>query len=233
MKFFKQLIREFIFPLLLSIAWVAFNIFGSDDEWNIQRSVNVFGPTFFLLSWMTGQIFRIRKQIGVESNFESLHEKMLNLVDEIRAQTEDVSNYVTGGNSFAFLFPMLYGFPPMKDSLVLVLDTSGKYPIYGLRAKIACINSDYPEMDLNIGDTKFKTTSAYHVQNIDMQNADEYKFRIWLTARNGAFWQLLWLKKNEGIWSHALQIKKDNTILYTEINEMFPIQGDDIFDSFN
>ena len=129
MKLIKQLIREFIFPFLLSIAWVAFNIFGSDHEWTIQRSVNVFGPTFFLLSWMTGQIFRIRKQIGVESNFESLHEKMLNLVDEIREQTEDVSNYITGGNSFAYLFPMLYFVPHMKDSFVLMLNKSGKYPI--------------------------------------------------------------------------------------------------------
>jgi hypothetical protein len=50
-KIFKQIVKEFWIPLLLSVAWVLYNIYGSEssEAWNIQKVVNTFGPTFFLL----------------------------------------------------------------------------------------------------------------------------------------------------------------------------------------
>lgn len=67
MRIFLQLLREFRLPLLLGIAWTVFNFVDRPISlWTVREVVNVFGPTFFFISWLVAQWYRVKKQQRVE-----------------------------------------------------------------------------------------------------------------------------------------------------------------------
>ena len=86
MKIVKQILQEFWIPLLGSLGWTFLNYYNSDKifkDWT--EYVSIFAPAFFFLSWMTGQFFRVKKQVGVSSsltNIESRFEKLLTDITE-------------------------------------------------------------------------------------------------------------------------------------------------------
>lgn len=74
MRVFLQLLREFWLPLLLGALWTAFNVVDRPNEdWSVRTVLNVFGPTFFFMSWLVAQWYRVRKQQRVEEGINSLH----------------------------------------------------------------------------------------------------------------------------------------------------------------
>jgi hypothetical protein len=74
MKVLRQLLREFWLPLLLGAGWTAFNVIGGPSKsWTVRSVLNVFGPTFFFMSWLVAQWYRVTKQQRVEEGIESLH----------------------------------------------------------------------------------------------------------------------------------------------------------------
>jgi len=76
MKIFKQILKEFSVPLTLSVLWVFYNFYGKATLVTIKDIVNTFGPTFFLMSWMTGQFFRVKKQTNVEESLLSIESRL-------------------------------------------------------------------------------------------------------------------------------------------------------------
>ncbi len=67
MKTLLQLLREFWLPLLLGIAWTIFNFIDRPlSRWTVREVLNVFGPTFFFISWLVAQWYRVKKQQRVE-----------------------------------------------------------------------------------------------------------------------------------------------------------------------
>jgi hypothetical protein len=69
MRVLLQLIREFWLPLLLGIAWTAFNFIDRPfRDWSVREVVNVLAPTFFFISWLVAQWYRVRKQQRVEDD---------------------------------------------------------------------------------------------------------------------------------------------------------------------
>ena len=74
MRVLRQLLREFWLPLLLGAAWTAFNVLERPgDDWSARTVLNVFGPTFFFMSWLVAQWYRVRKQQRVEEGIDALH----------------------------------------------------------------------------------------------------------------------------------------------------------------
>jgi hypothetical protein len=166
MKIIKQIINEFWIPLILAILWVLYNIYGNDDssQWNFQKIVNVFGPTFFLLSWMTGQFFRIKKQTKVEESFGTLESRFKELLDKVETKTEEMIGHVTGGNSFPwFQIAMIDN---IKDKGVLMAIHHGVHPLYDVTARIVDLQK-FQKVKNNISlatfgftDTNVKTLTA-------------------------------------------------------------------------
>jgi hypothetical protein len=73
----RQLLREFWLPLLVGAMWTAYNMAETPiSEWSLRDGVNVFGPTFFFVSWLASQWYRVRKQQRVESDLATLQEGM-------------------------------------------------------------------------------------------------------------------------------------------------------------
>jgi len=73
MRVVFQLLREFWLPLLLGVAWTAFNIVDNPrSHWSVREFFNIFGPTFFFMSWLVAQWYRVRKQQRVEEGLTEI-----------------------------------------------------------------------------------------------------------------------------------------------------------------
>jgi hypothetical protein len=74
MKTIRQLLREFLLPLLLAAAWTVYNVFDKPAEvWSTRKVVNVLGPAFFFMSWLVAQWYRVAKQQRVEHELTAIH----------------------------------------------------------------------------------------------------------------------------------------------------------------
>lgn len=74
-------------PLMLATLWTGYNIY-SDHGLSPVKIGGLFGSSFFLFAWLSGQFFRIRKQARDEKTFES------------------VLNSITGGNTVPNVKPI-------------------------------------------------------------------------------------------------------------------------------
>lgn len=71
----RQLVREFWLPFVLGVGWTAYNLVDqAPSEWSGRRVLNVLGPTFFFMSWLVAQWYRVRKQQRVENDLYNIHE---------------------------------------------------------------------------------------------------------------------------------------------------------------
>lgn len=76
MQIARRLLTEFWLPAIIAIAWTGYGAYTADPVWGMKNYVNVFGPSFFLVSWATGQFFRVKKQTDVEQKLNSLEAKL-------------------------------------------------------------------------------------------------------------------------------------------------------------
>ena len=89
MSLLRRLLKEFWLPALVAGAWTGYSIYTAPTIWGFTTIVNVFGPSFFLASWATGQFFRVRKQAQVESNLLSIEGRLENVVSKLEQQAKD------------------------------------------------------------------------------------------------------------------------------------------------
>lgn len=127
MKTLKQIIKEFSLPLLLAFLWILYNL--KNTAWSVADAVNIFGTTFFLVSWLCGQYFRIRKQNKVESEFDKVQVKLNNFFAQLETKTENIIDNLTGGNSFCYW--LVTNINADNDGLE-VISHEGKYPLFNI-----------------------------------------------------------------------------------------------------
>jgi hypothetical protein len=238
LKIFKQIAKEFWVPLFLSIAWVLYNIYGdgTSEKWSIPKVVNVFGPTFFLLSWLTGQFFRVKKQTKVEDSFGTMETRFKELLSELENRTNQMVGHISGGNSFPyFQIGMLNS---NTNAGVLMAIHQGEHPLYDVNARIVDLqkfkqvkhNISLASMsfcDTNISIGNLIPSHTRMLQQWKLENEPEQSYNIFFTARNGSFTQLLRLKKIGGAWVSATKItNKDNKVLHEKIDDGFPKNPD-------
>lgn len=117
MKVLLQLLREFWLPLLLGIAWTIFNFVDRPtSSWKVREVLNVFGPTFFFISWLVAQWYRVKKQQRVEDGLteiqrdvRSIHSPLLPcglfLTLRFEATDDDLVNLFKGESGFLAFGP--------------------------------------------------------------------------------------------------------------------------------
>jgi hypothetical protein len=211
------------------------NVVGS--QWNFQKIVNVFGPTFFLLSWMTGQFFRIKKQTKVEESLGTLESRFKELLDKVETKTEEMIGHVTGGNSFPwFQVAMIDN---IKDKGVLMAIHHGVHPLYDVTARIVDLQkfqkvknnislATFGFTDTNVNVGNMIPSHASMIQEWKLEHIPEQSYNVFFTARNGSFTQLIRLKKVNSAWTTATRILKNNNLLYEQIDEKFPKNNGEI-----
>lgn len=238
MNVFKQIIREFWTPLVLSIGWILYNIYGTGptQEWNIKKIVNIFGPTFFLLSWLTGQFFRVKKQTRVEDSFGSMETRLKELLAEVEIKTNEMIGHISGGNSFPyFQIAML---DSNSNTGILMAIHQGVHPLYDVNARIVDLqkfeqikhnislaNMRYSDTNINVGN--LIPSHASMIRQWKIENEPEQSYNIFFTARNGSFTQIIRLKKINGVWVSATKVtNRENKVMHEKIDDNYPKDAD-------
>lgn len=91
-----HLLKEFWVPLLVALAWTTYNVVALPrDQWSLRTFVNLFGPTFFFVSWLVAQWYRIRKQQRLEQSLTTIETGLRSLpkietdLKELKGSFED------------------------------------------------------------------------------------------------------------------------------------------------
>lgn len=101
-KTFKQILREFWIPFLVAVAWTVYTVWNSPAPARITSAIAIFGGAFFLVSWATGQVNRIRKQTHLDSNLKDIQTRLEGLLGQIESRTTEIVAQITGGQSFCY-----------------------------------------------------------------------------------------------------------------------------------
>lgn len=230
---FKQLLREFAVPFLTAVAWTIYNLYEVPKEtWSISSTINIFGPTFFFVSWLAAQWFRVRKQQKIDAGLLDIDQSIKHSVVQLEQRTTDLVNYITGGDSICYLCG------PETTSDIwspLLLIHVGKHPMYDV--KVRMVDIDIPidrtagsislddlakrEWSRSFGDL-VPGHSKVLSEALDLSAAESHRFNLFFSARNGSFHQLLRCKKIGGTWMTAVQVWRNNNIVFEHVSDGYP-----------
>jgi len=213
-----------------------FNIYGGNAGqnklWGIKEVINIFGPSFFLASWITGQFFRVRKQVKVENSLAAMENRLNDLLTTLEIKTTDLINHISGGASFPWLqFGMLEA---DTGNGTLMVVHQGEHPLYDVVARMVDLNKFNLIKDkLNFNNFRQADTTIevgnmisghvsmlgpWKVEGINRQN-----YNVFFTARNGRFTQVIRMVKINSEWEIATKVIDGNeqTIL-EQVSAYFP-----------
>lgn len=91
MKILQQLIKEFWIPLTAAVIWTIINALKKHEKplgWTDY--INITMPTFFFISWMTGQFFRVKKQESVSSSLNQIETRVESVLSDISKQAHNM-----------------------------------------------------------------------------------------------------------------------------------------------
>ena len=87
MPILRQLLKEFWLPAIAAVLWSIVNLRSSADQsWTWTKAINVAAPTFFFVSWLTSQYFRVKKQEHVASTLQSIETRVNTVMTEVERQ---------------------------------------------------------------------------------------------------------------------------------------------------
>lgn len=233
MNLLRQLLKEFWIPLTASILWMIYNIYDANIEaWDLKRIVNTFGPTFFFVSWFTGQFFRVNKQVKLEGSLGKMETRLEQLLSELETKTKNMINHISGGDSFPWL--QIGMIDHVSDQGMLMAIHNGDHPLYDVSVRIVDLNifqlisknltlSNLQMCDTNIDIGNLipghsKILSSWKIAHSPMQD-----YNIFFSARNGRFTQLVRLRKINGQWLVATKVTDQNDkVIHEQIDQHFP-----------
>jgi hypothetical protein len=230
MKVLKQLFKEFWFPLLGAIGWVAFN-----KPKDLAQVISHFSGAFIFLSYFTSQFFRVKKQNATESSLLAIRLDIQNLLDDLKTKTTDLIGHVSGGRSFCMLLPIVAGAENSTDKVFLL--NQGNYPLFDLRGIICDVDHLNEIIRTRTGhiDTANFAIECPQVlipkQAEDLpcqfylKKGDRRVFDISFQARNGAFTQELRFARVGGVWVHATRVfrSRPDELCHEYVDPAFPL----------
>lgn len=140
-------------------------------------------------------------------------------------EIQAIKDTFIGGDSFAYVvFTSQFGVPR------LLLFHEGKYPLYGVSARISDLDKTkgrkYTLSDLE-NEIKFNFGElAPHNSRILMEMPipnDSLRWNIFFGARNGFFTELLRMRRIDNKWKTALKIVKEGKTLLEKIDPDYPV----------
>lgn len=228
MKTFKQLIIEFRVPFVAACIWTFINFYNKEfSSLSFIKIVNIFGPSFFLASWLSGQYFRVKRQAKVEDNLEKIEKRASDILNSLEARTALIFNQIGGGNSFCYV---VLSQNYLGESNMMV-NHQGDYPLYDLTIRVVDLDkfnehSANPESAhayekiFSIGTMLPKQFN--NLCTISLSNQEISKsFNIFFSARNGMFHELLRLKNVNNEWVSAIKVDREKTLLES-VSENYP-----------
>jgi hypothetical protein len=226
----KQLFREFRLPFLLAGGWTGFAVYKSPTPATITSVITIFGSAFFLISWATGQINRVRKQTHVDTNLENIQSRLEVLLTQLETRTAEIVGQITGGESFCHATFMIDNNSNLAQVMVL---NGSKHPVFDAHLRItdldcldkAAISNNpavFASCSVGFGVPVLTGSHGTIVGQLALGDGPVRRFNIFWTARNGDHTQLLRLIKVNGIWRQATRVVRGGDLLLEQIVPDFP-----------
>ena len=224
MNIAHRLLREFWLPAVAAIAWTTFNVY-STKSWDLAAIVNVFGPSFFLASWATGQFFRVQKQANVDRNLTAIDVRVTTLVDRLEKHTTDFLGYTTGGDSWASFMPAI----STRDTVELVLHNESRYPVFDIYAE--AIDLDEP---IAPEQGRFWTRHRFVLQSLfpnkavmgaykfNLSGKDRLNVNVFVQTRNKGVTQELRIARVDNWFAIAIRTTVEGNVVKLQVPENFP-----------
>jgi hypothetical protein len=231
MRTLKQLLKEFWLPTIFAVLWSLYNLLHDNKhQWSTIQFVNVFGPTFFLISWLTSQYFRVSRQAKVERDLESIATKVAVLLKDLEEKTVNLLGHLSGGESFCYL--MLASLNRNGNTGQATVIQQGKHPLYDVSARILDLQA-FEMIKGNLTFENLRTTEIHRAYGLlipgycksgefwNLGDGAVRGFNIFWTARNGGFIQQLRFRRVDGQWYHATKVER-GAVLLEEIQPGYP-----------
>ena len=224
MNIARRLLREFWLPAVVAVAWTGFNVY-STKAWDLKAIVNVFGPSFFLASWATGQFFRVQKQASVDKNLTAIETRVTGLIDRLEKHTTDFLGYATGGDSWASFMPAITG----KDTVELILHNESKYPVFDIYAE--AIDLDEPiEPDKGrfwtrhrfVLQSLFPNKAVMGAYRFQLGGRDRLKVNVFVQTRNKGVTQEFRIARVGDWFSIAIKTTVEGSVVKLEVPDNYP-----------
>ena len=225
MKLVLRLLKEFWLPALLAALWTAYNVQTASATWDLKNLVNVFGPTFFLVSWATGQFFRVQKQARVDQNLTSIEGRVENLVTKLEKHAQDFLGHATGADSLAYFLPMIAG----KDIVQLGIKNTSAYPVFDIHAEV--IDLDEP---IDPANGKLWTRHRFSLQSLypnkivlgayqfDIRDRERLNINVFIQTRTQGMTQLFRMVKTSDWITIAVKTTAGDKLIERVVPDNFP-----------
>lgn len=209
-----QLGKEFWLPALVSAFWTAAGQLEAGGL-TFSSAVTRASASFFFVSWLTGQMFRVAKQTRTEKSFTSIQLGMESILSDIKTETKRLEEMVTGGESFAYLI-----FAGIESGRPMILAShQGEAPVYDLDVMVLNLHlfdqiaNDASQESISSCETHFKLTNmapgfASALGHVVNAGSEERDFNVFFTARNGGWIQFYRSRKINGKWVAASLVLK-------------------------
>jgi hypothetical protein len=131
----RQLAREFWLPFVVAALWTVYSVRILSEPLTFLSVMNVFGPAFFLASWLLAQWHRVVKQQKVERGLAEIAQRIAQSAELLSQNTKDIVDYITGGNSVCMLGPLRGS--SRTERIGFCVPLIGEHPIYDVNAEVA------------------------------------------------------------------------------------------------
>lgn len=240
-KVIFQIIKEYWFSLLIAIGWSLFTnpIHLQDPNWSLVKNINILATTFFIVSWFSGQYFRIRKHVLTEDQFQNIQTKVNSLIAQLEFEVKELINHITGGESFCYW--RISSPDPNSNKGMEIVMHHGRHTIFDIQARIVDLEkmeslndpTNFNDVVANCTMRTYKSLIPDHIHAgslFDLGEGSQRSFNVFWTASNGSFEQMIRYKKIETEWLAAIRVVRSGVVLHEEIPGNFPKNEKDEID---
>jgi hypothetical protein len=232
-KTLTQLFTEFWLPLTAASLWTLLQWHNGSittEGWGkiTLGLIEQFAPSFFFVSFLTGQWFRVRKQQKVEGGLSTVESRLQGLLTALETRTAEVIGHLTGGDSHCYLMASVI------DNVVrFTLINGGNYRMEDVQARFV----DLDNMDALIASGNFRSDLINRIEMLGalgpgmcrdigtkylVAGKDSFRVNVFFNAKNGNSFQCLRLKRVDGKWLQASQVTSPSGQIVDYTNEAFP-----------
>jgi hypothetical protein len=134
----KRLFKEFWLPFLVAAAWTTYSLYSTSRQVTLARVIEIFAPAFFLLSWLSGQIVRVRKQAAVEGSLSKVESRLEAVVSRLETQSQEFRGFTIGEGAVLRMEPTI----SQRPFVGLSLFNLSNYPAFDIHLRL--IDLDEP-----------------------------------------------------------------------------------------
>ena len=216
MKLARQLLKEFWFPAVVAALWAAVGLAWAGSS-PMVAAVKDAAASFFLVSWATGQYFRVKKQSQVESHLSGIVTRLTDVLERIESASDKTVAAMTGGTSYCVA--ELSNMTLNSTQGLLSFAHRGPYPLYDVECRFIDIDefsklvAEEKAIGLTTATRTFKLGTVApgltHMQWIGIRLNDHSSprsYNVHFSARNASWTQQLRVAKAGDRWVTASRV---------------------------